>query len=110
MDRDELSRLLGGWEGYALGTIGRVAAGTAGRARGEIWIELHPKPDHPRRCSGCGDAERMLLDWLGHADSSMLAIYYHQREADAADSIRNVKFVVNARSDVASPNDEKRRT
>jgi transposase len=55
LDKDDISRLLGGWEGYVLGVIGRVESGTEGRKRPEIWIELHPKPDHPRRCSGCGE-------------------------------------------------------
>ena len=47
MDKDQLSELLGGWEGYTLGTIGR---GPQNQQRGEtpeIWIELHPDPQHP---------------------------------------------------------------
>jgi len=62
LDQSDVSRLLGGWEGYVLGTIGRVEAGTAGRARPEVWIELHPKPDHPRRCSGCGQVTTAIHD------------------------------------------------
>lgn len=62
MDKDDVSRLLGGWEGYVLGTIGRMEAGAAGRKRPEIWIELHPKPGHPRRCSGCGQTCTAIHD------------------------------------------------
>lgn len=62
MDKDEVSRLLGGWEGYVLGTIGRLSAGEEGRKRPEVWIELLPKPDHPRRCSGCGQTTTAVHD------------------------------------------------
>lgn len=62
MDRDDVSRLFGGWEGYVLGTIGRMEVGTGERKRPEIWIELHPKPGHPRRCSGCGQVCTAIHD------------------------------------------------
>lgn len=62
MDRDEISRLLGGWEGYKLGTIGRLEAGTEGRERPEVWIELHPRPNHARRCGGCGQTCSTIHD------------------------------------------------
>ncbi len=54
MDTHELSELLGGWEGYRLGTVGRASMEQQCGERSEIWIELHPDPQHPRRCGGCG--------------------------------------------------------
>ena len=53
MDKLELSGLIGGWEVYRLGTVGRRPAGEAGRERAEIWIELHPDWTQSRRCGGC---------------------------------------------------------
>lgn len=61
MDAQDISRLLGGWEGYVLGAIGRRAAGDA-RGRPEIWIELRAKRDHPHRCSGCGQTCSVIHD------------------------------------------------
>jgi hypothetical protein len=38
---EELTALLGGWEGYVLGTVGRVEpVGEQGRFKPEIWLEL----------------------------------------------------------------------
>ena len=54
MDTRELNELLGGWEGYRLGTVGRATANQQRGDKPEIWIELHPDPQHPRRWSGCG--------------------------------------------------------
>lgn len=54
MDTHELNELLGGWEGYRLGTVGRAPADEQRDDKPEIWIELQPDPQHPHRCSGCG--------------------------------------------------------
>ena len=54
MEKDELTAVLGGWEGYTLGTVGRFEAGQDGRERPEVHLELHPARDRPRVCSGCG--------------------------------------------------------
>lgn len=59
MDKDELSRLLGGWEGYVLGTIGRQVQDDG---RAEVWIELLPRPSYPRRCHGCGPVTTAVHD------------------------------------------------
>jgi transposase len=59
LDKGELSRLLGGWEGYVLGTVGRRVL-DSGRA--EVWIELLPRPGHPRRCHGCGRVTTAIHD------------------------------------------------
>jgi transposase len=52
--KDNLIEVSGGWEGYALGTVGRLKAGENNRTRDEVNIELLPIAGHPRRCSGCG--------------------------------------------------------
>ncbi len=46
MSEDQLSEVLGGWEGYAVEFAGRVGE--------EVWIELVPRPERTRVCSGCG--------------------------------------------------------
>jgi len=43
---------LGGWEGYRVGTVDRFEAGVKGH-NAEVWIELHPRRDRLKRCSGC---------------------------------------------------------
>jgi transposase len=44
--------LLGGWEGYRVGTVQRFAAGVQG-ATPQVWIELVHTAS-PFVCSGCG--------------------------------------------------------
>jgi transposase len=56
----KLIEVLGGWEGYSLGTVGRMP--TASSAREDVLIELHPIRGHPRRCSGCGQATTAIHD------------------------------------------------
>jgi transposase len=51
---DQLSEVLGGWEGYGVEWAARV-----GR---EIWIELVPKSDRVRLCSGCGEPAPEIHD------------------------------------------------
>src|SRR4051812_41379552 len=49
----------------------------------------HPGRLHGFRhyfCSQSADSgtpEQMLMSWLGHRDSEMIRLYYHQRDADA---------------------------
>ena len=62
MAKDEVTAVLGGWEGYTLGTVGRFEAGEGGRKRPEVHLELHPVRDHPRVCSGCGEPCRSIHD------------------------------------------------
>ncbi|MDQ3224920.1 MAG: ISL3 family transposase [Gemmatimonadota bacterium] len=62
MSREELTALLGGWEGYTLGTVGRVAVGPEGGRREEIHLELLPVRDQARVCSGCGKVCRSIHD------------------------------------------------
>jgi transposase len=46
LSKEQLSELLGGWEGYGLGSVGRV--------EGEVWIELLALPDRELLCGDCG--------------------------------------------------------
>lgn len=54
MSKKQLTEVLGSWEGYTLGTVGRSG--------GEAWIELHPIPGIPRICSGCGASTTSVHD------------------------------------------------
>lgn len=62
MSKEEVTAVLSGWEGYALGTVGRFEAGEDGRVRPEVHLELLPVRDHPRACSGCGQTCRSIHD------------------------------------------------
>jgi transposase len=62
LSKDELTALLGGWEGYTLGTVGRVGVGPEGQRREELHLELLPVRDRARVCSGCGTACRSIHD------------------------------------------------
>jgi len=55
----KLIEVLGGWEGYSLGTIGRMPTDSD---RDDVLIELHPSRAHPRRCSGCGQTTTAIHD------------------------------------------------
>jgi transposase len=55
----KLIEVLGGWEGYSLGTIGRMPTDLNGD---DVLIELHPLREHPRRCSGCGRTTTAVHD------------------------------------------------
>jgi len=52
---DQLTRVLGRWEGYAIGTAQRFEAGVKG-PRPQVWIELHPRPERTKVCDGCGES------------------------------------------------------
>ena len=54
MSKRKLIEVLGGWEGYTLGTVGRKD--------GEAWIELHPVAGVLRTCGGCGGATPAIHD------------------------------------------------
>lgn len=62
MSQAKYIELLGQWEGYTLGTVQRWEIGEDNRTRAEAWIELLPKPHHPRRCSGCGRTVHAIHD------------------------------------------------
>jgi len=63
LTKEEVSTLLGGWEGYRLGTIGRREPDEEeSRERPEVWIELLPRDNREMRCSGCGEAAESVHD------------------------------------------------
>ena len=53
MSTEELTALLGGWEGHRIGTVGRFQADEKGPTA-QVWIELLPDPERRMVCSGCG--------------------------------------------------------
>lgn len=59
LTKGELNELLGGWEGYELGTVGRLRR--EGRPDA-VWIELLPRTDRPKLCSGCREPVAAVHD------------------------------------------------
>jgi len=51
---DQLTKVLGRWEGYAVGTVQRFEAGDKAPTA-QVWIELHPRPERVKVCDGCGE-------------------------------------------------------
>lgn len=56
----QLIEVLGEWEGYSMGTVGRLPNSVNGRE--DVCIALHPRRGHPRRCSGCGECTTAIHD------------------------------------------------
>ena len=54
MSKQDVIAVLGGWEGYTLGTVGRVEVGPQDARRQEVHLELLPIRGQARLCSGCG--------------------------------------------------------
>ena len=44
MSTEQITVVLGVWEGYRIGTVGRFEAGIKGPTA-QVWIELLPEPD-----------------------------------------------------------------
>jgi len=59
LSKEQITRVLGEWEGYAIGTVGRFEAGQKGPTA-QVWIELVPKWGRPMICSGCGRTVRKV--------------------------------------------------
>lgn len=57
----ESIEILGCWEGYTIGTVGRFEAGEQG-PQPQIWVELFPRRDRERICSGCYEAATATHD------------------------------------------------
>lgn len=53
---------LGGWEGYTVGTVGRMEPDGQMREEPQVWIELNPIWGRLRRCSECGQATTAIHD------------------------------------------------
>jgi len=50
VSNEELTQVLGGWEGYEIGSVERED----GPSSATLRIELAPRAEHVPRCSGCG--------------------------------------------------------
>jgi transposase len=50
LDSGTIAKVLGTWEGYGFGTVGRKQ----GDGPEQVWIELVPRREAERICSGCG--------------------------------------------------------
>jgi transposase len=53
MAHEEITALLGGWEGFEIVAVRRELARAGGKPA-RVIIELAPRAGHPRRCSRCG--------------------------------------------------------
>jgi transposase len=60
LTKTELNKLLGGWEGYELGTVGRLKESTDDSE--VVWIELVPRADRIKVCSGCQKPAQAVHD------------------------------------------------
>ncbi|MFH0983467.1 MAG: ISL3 family transposase [Planctomycetota bacterium] len=71
MATEEVTALLGGWEGHRLGTVERFEAGVKGPTA-QVWIELVPDWTRPMVCSGCGRTTHQLHEvterWVRELD------------------------------------------
>lgn len=54
--------MLGGWEGYCLGTVDRVTPDEEDEDYEEVWIELLPRASRVKICSGCGQGVERVHD------------------------------------------------
>ena len=54
MAYDEITALLGGWEGFELVGVRREPMSETDPVP-QIVLELRPLPGHPKRCSRCGE-------------------------------------------------------
>jgi transposase len=57
--KEQLIELLGGWEGYQLGTVGRQPSRDGSE---ELWLELLPRDHRCKICSGCGQVVAVVHD------------------------------------------------
>ena len=62
MPSEEVTALLGEWEGYRVGFVQRHEPGEEGAAS-DVWIELIRRSDVPMICSGCGQICERYHDW-----------------------------------------------
>ncbi|MFQ5503136.1 MAG: ISL3 family transposase [Phycisphaerae bacterium] len=62
MPNEEITALLGEWEGYRVGFVERHKGKKDGSAS-EVWIELIRRDDVPMICSGCGQGCERYHDW-----------------------------------------------
>lgn len=61
MSTEQITALLGRWEGHRVGTIRRFEPGQQGPTA-QVWIELQAEPNRPVICSGCGRSVTQIHD------------------------------------------------
>jgi len=61
MAYDEITALLGGWEGFELVGVRREPMSETDPVP-QIVLELRPLPGHPKRCSRCGEQPGSPMD------------------------------------------------
>lgn len=61
MSKEQITGLLGTWEGFRVGTIQRFEAGQKGPTA-QVWIELEPQPGRGLICSQCGRLSHQVHD------------------------------------------------
>jgi len=59
---EDVTALLGAWEGYGVTEVRRLAPDREGEPP-VIWIRLYRRADEPMRCSGCGGLCDRYQDW-----------------------------------------------
>ena len=60
MAYEDVTMLLGGWEGFELVRVTRLPA--TGGAAATIELELRPVPNQAKRCSNCGEVVAVVHD------------------------------------------------
>jgi integrase len=47
-------------------------------------------------CANSGVAERVVMEWLGHADSDMVRRYYHLNDVESRQKMQGLTFIQRA--------------
>lgn len=63
MSKQKITQLLGGWEGYRIGTIQRFDTGE-NHEHPKLWLELLPLKRRRMQCSGCGKRVSAVHDYV----------------------------------------------
>ena len=58
-------------------------------------------------CANNGVPERMIMDWLGHADSEMIRHYYHLHDEEAQRRMNQLDFLGGTGGRSGSANEDK---
>ena len=61
MSNNQLTQVLGGWEGHSIGTVQRFEAGDKGPSA-QVWIEPHPQANRIKTCDDCGQVVEAVHD------------------------------------------------
>jgi len=63
LSKQKITQLLGGWEGYRVGTIQRFDTGED-HEHPKLWLELLPLKRRRMQCSGCGKRVSVVHDYV----------------------------------------------